>query len=159
MSSLYDALIGRFVRRWYLDPLAGQMEQLSPTQQQSLRRQAVIGWLQTVLLVIVVVQTIFAGLLRALPPDVRASLGFLHRIEWGAYVGIVLILLQDVVGWRERIVLTNRFRMLAWLLSRPRLLTGDSARRLQVVYLIVAILMIGAVLWVRANGFIVTPTR
>jgi hypothetical protein len=159
MSSLYDALIGRFVRRWYLDPLAGQMEALSFTQQQSVRQQAVVGWLQTVLLAIVIVQTIFAGLLRALPPDVRASLGFLHRIEWGAYVGIVLILWQVAVGWNARIGLTNRFRMLAWLLSRPRLLTGDSARRAQVAYLIVVILMLGAVLWVRANGFIVTPTR
>ncbi|MEP7287720.1 MAG: hypothetical protein ABI947_18355 [Chloroflexota bacterium] len=132
---------------------------LMPTQQQSVKQQAVIGWLQTLLLVIVFVQVIFAGLLRALPPDVRVSLAFLHRIEWAAYIGIVLIVAQVIVGWSSAVVLTNRFYLLAWRFSKPRVLTGQSARIVQGCYLLLALAMVAAIVWVRIHGFIVTPTR
>src|SRR4051794_2980662 len=111
-SSVYTSLIGNPVERWYLRPLQG--DRLSPEKLRSVQRQAVIGWLQTLLLLIVVVQSLFAGMLRALPPDVRASLGFLHRIEWGVYLGVLLIVAQVAAGWREQIVLTNRLYLLAW---------------------------------------------
>src|SRR5579871_4882777 len=112
-SPLLDALIWRPVMRWYIRPLEARQSSdklhrdLTPAEWQSVRRQAVIGWLQTVLLVVVFIQVIFAGMLRALPPDVRTTLSFLHRIEWGAYLGIILIVSQVAIGWSGGIVLTN----------------------------------------------------
>src|SRR5689334_2503229 len=156
--SIVDRLIKEPTDRWYLQPIADQVASLTSEQQQSVRRQAFIGWLQTILLVIVIAQSIFAGFLQALPPDLRTSLSFLHRIEWGAYVGILLILAQIATGWSGQIVLTNRYWLLAWRFSRPRLLTGSAARTAQIAYLLLALLMVGAVIWVRIHGFIVTPT-
>ncbi len=132
---------------------------LTPAQQQSVQRQLTIGSLQTILLIIVVLQSIFAGFLRALPPDLRAALAFLHRIEWGAYVGIVLVAVQIIVGWTSRTVLTNRFYLLAWRFGNMRSITGNTARKLQIVYLLLIVVMAGAVIWVRINGFIVQPIR
>src|SRR5882724_2802405 len=60
------------VERWYLQPIADQVGSLPDKQQRSVQLQAVVGWLQTILLIIVIVQSIFAGFLRALPPDLRA---------------------------------------------------------------------------------------
>lgn len=163
-APLIDLLIWRPVSRWYIRPLEAQQSSekvqrdLTSAAWQSVRRQAVIGWLQTVLLVVVFVQLIFAGMLRALPPDVRITLSFLHRIEWGAYLGIALIVAQVAVGWSGQIVLTNRFYLLAWRFSQPKLLTGQQAHTLRIAYIALAIVMIGAVIWVRIHGFIVTPT-
>ncbi len=155
-SKLYTTFIGQPVARWYLHSLDEQG--LTAQQHTSIRRQAIIGWLQTLLLLVVLVQSLFAGLLRALPPDLRVTLSFLHRIEWGAYVGIVLIALQVAAGWAAQIVLTNRFYALAWRLSKPRIVVGAGARRAQIAYLLVIILMVIAIVWVRLNGFIVQPT-
>jgi len=143
--SLIDVLIWRPVAHWYIQLLEAQ--------------QSVIGWLQSVLLAIVIVQVIFAGMLRALPPDIRSALAFLHRIEWGAYAGIILIAAQVAVGWSSQIVLTNRYYLLAWRFSSPKLIVGQRARFLQIAYLALAIVMIGAAVWVRLHGFIVTPTK
>jgi len=159
-SSLIDLLIWRPVARWYIRPLQAQQlsENLRPSELQSVRRQAVIGWLQTLLLIIVFVQVIFDGLLRVLPPDVRTTLSFLHRIEWGAYLGITLVVAQVAVGWSDRIVVTNRFYLLAWRFSPPKLVMGREARACQVAYIGLAVVMVAAVVWVRIHGFIVTPT-
>ena len=94
----------------------------------AVQRQAVIGWLQTVLLVIVLLQVIFAGLLRALPPDLRTSLDFLHRIEWAVYLGIVLICAQVAVGWPSATVLTNRIGLAKYMLNSAALARRDPAR-------------------------------
>ncbi len=158
--SVIDVLIWRPVARWYIQPLEAQQStqsRLSSSDWRIIQRQAVIGWLQTVLLIIVIIQVIFAGMLRALPPDVRTSLAFLHRIEWGAYAGITLIAAQVIIGWSSQIVLTNRFYLLAWRFSTPKLVVGKQARALQLAYLALAIVMIGAIVWVRTHGFIVTP--
>jgi hypothetical protein len=153
--SVLNSLLIQPAERWYLRPLAQQLPTLTPSQQQSVRRQAVIGVLQTALLLIVIVQVVFAGMLRALPPDLRASLGFMHRIEWGAYLGVILILAQVALSWHSGIVLTNRFYLLAWRFGKPRLVMGNTARIAQIGYLILATLIIGAIVWVRINGFIV----
>jgi hypothetical protein len=158
MNGLYQTLIGQFAQRW-LTTLPVPPQPLSADVQLAIRRQAVIGWLQTLLLVVTIIQVMFAGLLRALPPDVRAQLAFLHRIEWAAYVGILLITLQVTSGWSQRIVLTNRFSLLAWFLTKPRLVVGPNARRLQIVYLGVVGIMVAAVIWVRIRGFIVAPRQ
>jgi hypothetical protein len=154
-NKLYTALIREPVDRWYLRDLNWQA--LTPEQRQSVHRQAIIGWLQTLLLAIVLIQVIFAGLLRALPPDLRASLSFLHRIEWGAYLGIALIAAQVAVGWTSRVVLTNRFYAPAWRIGRPQVIAGKAARNMQVVYLILIILIGAAIVWVRLHGFIFQP--
>lgn len=146
------------VERWYLQSLNAQSEALTPQQRQSIHRQAVIGWLQTALLIIVVLQSVFAGFLHVLPPETRSALGFLHRIEWGVYAGIVLIIAQVAVGWVLRLVVTNRFYLLAWRFNKPRVISGKLARRLQIAYLALALLMFGAAIWVRIHGFIFQPT-
>ena len=136
-----------------------QHQPLTPAQQLSVQRQYTIGNLQTILLIMVVLQSIFAGFLRAFPPDLRASLGFLHRIEWGAYVGIVLVAAQIIAGWSSQTVLTNRWYLLAWRFGNRRIMTGNLARKLQVAYLLLIVLIVGAVIWVRVNGFIIQPAR
>jgi hypothetical protein len=158
-NSLYRLLIGQPVERWYLRPVSDDLPTLTPQQQLSVRRQSVVGWLQSVLLVVVVAQSLFAALLRALPPELRNALAFLHRIEWAAYVAIALVVAQVITGWTEQIVLTNRFYLLAWRLGRPRIVSRGIARYLQVAYLIFVGLMIVAVLWVRAHGFLVQPVQ
>ena len=157
-NRIANRLVNYPVEHWYLQPIAEQIAGLSITQQKSVQRQAVIGWLQTILLIIVVAQSVFAGFLRVLPPDLRTSLSFLHRIEWGAYVGILLIVVQVAIGWSSQIVLTNRYGLLAWRFSKPHLLINRPARIGQIAYLALALIMIGAVVWVRIHGFIVTPT-
>ena len=154
-SKLYTALVSQPVDRWYLRDL--DRHALTPEQRHAAHRQAVIGWLQTLLLAVVLIQVIFAGLLRALPPDLRASLAFLHRVEWAAYLGIALIAAQVAVGWTSQIVLTNRVYALAWRIGKPRLIAGKVARNIQVAYLILTILIGGAIVWVRLHGFIVQP--
>ncbi len=154
-KSIVYRLVRGPIERWYLQPIATEVASLTSDQQESVRRQALIGWLQTILLVAVSVQSIFAGFLRALPPDLRTALSFLHRIEWGAYVGILLILAQVVAGWSTQIVLTNRHWLLAWRFSKPRLLMGNAARVAQFAYLLLALLIVSAVIWVRIHGFIV----
>ena len=156
-SRLYRTLIGTPVKRWYLHSLSSELIKLDATQRLAVTRQAVIGWLQTVLLIAVIVQSLFAGVLAALPPDVRASLSFLHRIEWGAYLGMVLIAAQIGYGWTQKLTVTNRYYLLAYRLSKPRLLQGESARRAQIAYFVVILLLAGAILWVNAHGFIVNP--
>ena len=154
-NRLYAAFIGQPVERWYLHNL--DEHGLTTQQCTSIRRQATIGWLQTLLLLVVLVQILFAGLLRALPQDLRVALSFLHRIEWGAYVGIALIALQAAVGWAAQIVLTNRIYALAWRLGKPRIVVGARARRVQISYLLVIVLMVITIVWVRLHGFIVQP--
>jgi hypothetical protein len=112
-NGIANRLVKYPVEHWYLRPIAEQIAAFPIARQQSVRRQAFIGWLQTILLIIVVAQSVFAGFLRVLPPYLRSSLSFLHRIEWGAYVGILLILMQVAVGWSAQIVLTNRYGLLA----------------------------------------------
>jgi hypothetical protein len=158
-NGLYRVLIGQPVERWYLRPVADDIPTLTPRQQLSIRRQSIIGWLQSVLLIVVVAQSLFAGLLRALPPGTRNALAFLHRIEWAAYLAIALVAAYVIAGWTEQIVLTNRFYLLAWRLGRPRIATAKTARYLQVGYLMFAVLMIAAVLWVRVHGFLVQPVQ
>jgi hypothetical protein len=158
IAQVYQTLIGGPVARWYLRPLNTELIRLDAASRDSIRRQAVIGWLQTILLGIAIAQSLFAGVLRALPPDLRASFGFLHRIEWAAYLGIVLIAAQVIVAWKPNSLLTNRFYLLAYRLSRPKLLTGRSARFAQIAYLVLALLIAVAIAWVRAHGFIVQPT-
>lgn len=155
MQHWYKTMIDYPVERWFLRSLDGAL--LNSDEQRSLRHQAVIGWLQTILLIVVLIQVIFAGLLRALPPNLRATLGFLHRIEWGAYLGIGLILAQVAAGWSEKLVLTNRYGILAWRFSRPRLVRGQTARILQLLYVCLVFLITGAIIWVRIHGFIVQP--
>jgi hypothetical protein len=157
-KSIVYRLVNEPIERWYLQPIAAEVMLLTRDQQESVRRQALIGWLQTILLVVVIVQSFFAGFLRALPPDLRIALSFLHRIEWGAYFGILLILAQVLAGWSTQIVLTNRYRLLAWRFSKPRLLLGNAARVVQLAYLLLALLIVGAVIWVRIHGFVVAPT-
>jgi hypothetical protein len=118
-----------------------------------------IGLLQTVVLVVMLVQVAFVGVLRALPPDTRSSLAFLHRIEWGVYAHIVLILAHVAISWPGRALLTNRFALFGWRLGKMRMLTGAVARRAQIAYLVVVVLLVVASLWVRANGFLVQPAR
>jgi hypothetical protein len=144
-------------RSEYLRLLDNQPADLTPQQRESIRRQAQIGRLQTLLLVIVLIQVIFAGLLRALPPDLRAALSFLHRIEWGVYTGIMLIATQVAAGWAARVVFTNRFYALAWRIGGPRLVIGRAARYLQIAYFVLLLLMVGAIMWVRLHGFIIQP--
>ncbi len=117
-------LVRQPVERWYLRPVADETDTLTSQQQLSIRRQAVIGWLQSLLLVVVLAQSLFAGLLRALPPETRNTLAFLHRIEWGAYLAIVLVVAQVMVGWTDQIVLTNRSYLLAWRFGKPRIAPG-----------------------------------
>ncbi|HVO68931.1 MAG TPA: hypothetical protein VMT24_02730, partial [Aggregatilineaceae bacterium] len=145
-------------RRWYLRPLNTELIRLPAAQRVSIARQAVIGWLQTILLVIAIAQSLFAGALHLLPPELRPALSFLHRIEWAAYLGIVLIAAQIVAGWPEQIVVTNRFFLLAYRLSKPRLLFGASARHMLIVYGAIALLIAAAIVWVNAHGFIIQPT-
>ena len=156
---LYQTLIGQPVERWYLRPITAQSSALTARQQLSVRRQSIVGWLQTVLLVVVVAQSLFAGLLRVLPPEARVALAFLHRIEWGAYLAIVLVALQVAAGWADQIVVCNRFYLLAWRFGKPHVVTGKAAHYAQIGYLVFAALMVVAVLWVRAHGFIVQPAR
>jgi hypothetical protein len=158
-SELSDILIRQPVERLYLRHVDAQANALTTEQHASMRQQAIIGWLQTLVLVVVVMQVIFAGLMRVLPPDVRSSLAFLHRIEWGAYLMLVLIAAQIATSAKAGIVLTNRFYLLAWRLSAPRLVVGNQARYLQLAYTGLIILIVIAILWVRARGFLVQPVR
>ncbi len=130
-----------------------------PPQQLSILRQSVIGWLQSMLLLVILAQSLFAGLLRALPPETRSALTFLHRIEWGATLAIVLVVAQVIAGWTDQIVLTNRFYLLAWRFGKLCIATGKPARYLQVSYLAFALLMLAAVVWVRAHGFLIQPAQ
>lgn len=150
----YSNVFERLIARWYLQPLAALWDSLTASQRQNVRRQAWLGLFQTLVLVIAVTQSLFAGVLRALPAETRAALGFLHRIEWGVYAGIVLILAQVIIGWGDQFCLTNRLGLLAWPLGKARLLKGRTARQAQLVYLVLAILMVVEALYVRANGFI-----
>jgi len=156
---LYDRLIMRPVKRYYLNPLADQLAQLSEAEQQAVLDQAVIGWLQTVLLIVAVLQALFAGVLAALPPDLRASLGFLHRIEWAAYAGMLLVGAQAARGYAYHLIVTNRFYALGWRFSRMRIVRDQRVRILTVAYLIVIVVMAIAVLYVRVNGFIFQATQ
>jgi hypothetical protein len=156
LNRLFAALIAEPVDRWYLRHL--ELHGLTAEQHQSVYRQAYVGWLQTLLLAIVLVQGVFAGLLRSLPPDLRASLSFLHRIEWAVYVAIVLIAAQVASGWTCQIVLTNRFYALAWRIGRPRLIAGTAAHAVHLGYLLLIFLLAGAIVWVRLHGFVVQPT-
>jgi hypothetical protein len=156
-GGLFAALIGGPVERSYLRHL--DLNALTDAERIAVRRQAVIGWLQTLLLVVVLIQTAFASVLRALPPDIRTSLAFLHRIEWAAYLGVLLIMAQVSAGWNSRIVLTNRYFLLAWRFSRPRLLRGQQTRLIQALYILIGTLLVGAIVWVRIRGFIFQSTR
>src|SRR5450432_2596404 len=107
-------LVNRMVDRWYIRPLGDELASLTVAQQRAVRRQAVVGWLQTVLLAIAIAQGLFAGVLHNLPPELKLTLSFLHRVEWAVYLGIVLIVAQVAIGWSSQIVLTNRYFLLAW---------------------------------------------
>jgi hypothetical protein len=158
MQGFLDSVIGRPIKRLYLDPLQAEFGALNAEQRQSVFRQALAGWFQTVLLIIMILQSVFAGVLRLLPPDVRDAIAFLHRIEWGVYLAIVLIMLQIQAGWHEKIVLTNHFYLLAWPFGKRRILLGPSARLAQIAYMLIILLLIAAIIWVRARGFLVAPT-
>ena len=154
---LYIALILRPVQRWYLVPLKSEMSELNEQRQRAVIDQAVIGWLQTVLLIIAVLQSLFAGVLAILPPDLRATLGFLHRIEWAVYTGMLLVGLQAARGYAYDLIVTNRFFALGWRLGRMQIVRGNRVRWLALLYAGVIVAMAGAALYVRANGFIVRP--
>jgi hypothetical protein len=156
-SKFVETAIRQPVQRLYLRQIEPQSAILTAEQHTAVRRQAIIGWLQTLVLIVMLFQVIFAGLMRALPPDVRSSLAFLHRIEWGAYTLLVLIAAHIVVSVKSRIVLSNRFYLLAWRLGAPKLVTGSRARYLQLAYTGLMILIIVAILWVRVRGFLVQP--
>lgn len=155
---MYEALILRPVQALYLKPLASHLEAMSESERRAVLDQAVIGWLQTLLLIVVIVQVVFAGLLRFLPPDVRESLSFLHRIEWAAYVGILLVGLQTARGYAYNLIVTNRFYALGWWLSKMRIVRGSRVNTLAAAYIVVIALMVGAILFVRVNGFLVRPS-
>lgn len=155
---LYDRLIIRPVMRWYLLPLGAQFDSLSEADQRAALDQAIIGWLQTLLLIVAVAQSLFAGALAALPPEVRSALGFLHRIEWAAYVGMLLIGVQAVRGFAYNLIVTNRFYALGWRFGKMRLVRGRRIRTLVLIYLLVIVFMAAAVIYVRLNGFIFRPT-
>src|SRR5512140_270265 len=91
----------RWITSWYLRPLGSSFEALTAAQQQAVRRQAVIGLAQTVLLALMLAQVVFTGAMRLLPPETRTALAFLHRIEWAVYLTILLIAAQVIVSWRE----------------------------------------------------------
>jgi hypothetical protein len=117
---------------------------------------------ETGVLLLMLAQIIFAGLLRLLPPDVRAALAFLHRIEWGIYVTIALIAATIGYGWPTGVLVTNRLYLLgwfAWLPRAQRIIRGRPARTVLLCYGLVACALVGALLYVRANGFIVQPVR
>ncbi len=156
---MVETLILRLVQRWYLEPLTAQLALLNEAEQRAALHQAVISWLQTVLLILVIVQILFAGLLRLLPPELRATLGFLHRIEWANYVGILLVGAQTIHGYTANLIITNRFYLLGWRLGRMQIVRGSRARLLMIAYAILIGLLIAAILFVRTNGFIVQPPR
>jgi hypothetical protein len=156
---LYDRLIMRPVQRFYLNPIADQIANLSESEQRAVLDQAVIGWLQTILLVVAIIQALFAGVLAALPQELRAALGFLHRIEWAVYAGMLLVGAQAARGYAYHLILTNRFYALGWRFSKMRIVRDRRVRTLTSVYAIVIILMAIAVLYVRANGFIFQATQ
>lgn len=158
LQTLYDRLILRPVNRWYLVPLGAQFKSLNEVDQHLVLDQAIIGWLQTVLLIITFVQILFAGVLAVLPSDVRTALGFLHRIEWAAYAGILLVGLQAVRGFAYNLILTNRFYALGWRFGRMQIVRGRRVRTLVIIYMLFIGLMAVAVIDVRLNGFIFRPT-
>jgi len=158
IQSLYEKLILTPVERWYLSSLTGQLASMSEADRRAVLDQAAIGWMQTVLLIIAVAQGLFAGVLSILPPDLRAAFGWLHRIEWAAYVGILLVAAQAIRGSAYNLILTNRFSLLGWRLSEMHIVRGRRGRVLTLVYFGVIVLMILAILYVRVNGFIVRPT-
>jgi hypothetical protein len=158
LQTLYDRLILRPVTRWYLIPLGSQFSSFNEFDQHLVLDQAIIGWLQTVLLVVTIAQTLFVGVLVALPPDLRAALSFLHRIEWAAYVGILLVGLQAVRGFAYNLILTNRFYVLGWRFGRMQIVRGRRVRTLVIIYMVIIGFMAVAVFEVRLNGFIFRPT-
>ena len=58
-------------------PPGAAFDSLTRTEQTNIYRQAVVGWLQSLLFIVMVVQSLFAGALRALPPE----LGQLSGLE------------------------------------------------------------------------------
>jgi len=158
LSRVYDRLILRPIQRYYLYPIADQIAALNDADRRAVLDQAVIGWLQTLVLIVAVVQSLFAGVLAALPPDLRAALGFLHRIEWAAYAGMLLIGVQAARGYAYHLLLTNRWYVLGWRVSRMQIVRGSRVRTLTIIYLIAIVLIAIAILYVRLNGFIFQPT-
>ena len=158
LQRLYDRLILRPVTRWYLIPLGTQFQSLPEVDQRAVLDQAIIGWLQTLLLIVTVAQSLFAGVLAALPPDIRSALGFLHRIEWAVYVGMLLIGVQAVRGFAYNLIVTNRFYALGWRFGKMQIVRGSRLRTLVFIYLLAIVFMAAAVIYVRLNGFIFRPT-
>ena len=158
VQNIYEALIMRPVRRWYLKPLGTAFDNLDAPSQRAVIDQAVIGWLQTVLLIVAVCQALFAGILAALPPDLRAALGFLHRIEWAVYVAMLLVGAQAVRGYTFNLIVTNRVYALGWRFGKMKIVRGAPVRTLAIAYAVVIMLLAVAVFYVRMNGFIVRPT-
>jgi len=133
---------------------------MSAPESRTVAFQYTVGKLQTAVIGIVLLQIIFGGLLRLLPPDLRTSLAFLHRIEWGVVALLILILVQFGLGWGPSIVATNRLRAFAVLAWVPRFAVierGSRARVLLSGYAAVALLLVAALLWVREHGFVVQP--
>lgn len=142
-----------------LAQLREQLATLSVEQQQAVIRQALLGFVQTVVLLIMILQIVFTGLLRLFPPELRASLSFLHRIEWAVYVGMVSILMQSILARRTQALFTNHFYLFGWYLGKPRLITGEKIQPVVITYIVFVLIMVAVVWWVRVNGFIVQPTR
>lgn len=157
LQTLYEALIMRPVRRWYLKPLGAAFDNLDTLTQRAVIDQAVIGWLQTLLLIVTVAQALFAGVLAALPPDLRAALGFLHRIEWAVYVAMLLVGAQAVRGYTFNLIVTNRFNALGWRFGAMQIVRGKRVRLLAIVYGVVILLLAAALIFVHMNGFLVRP--
>ncbi|GAB4554466.1 MAG: hypothetical protein OHK0023_24610 [Anaerolineae bacterium] len=116
-----------------------------------------IGILQTIIVVMILIQIIFAGVLRLFPPEVRKQVAFLHRVEWAVYSLIVLIAAHIAISVQSRQVVTNRAFLLGLRLGKERIVTGRAARLVQIAFAIVVIMLIVASLWVRARGFLVQP--
>jgi len=148
----------RPVRRWYLKPLGVAFDDLDAPSQRAVIDQAVIGWLQTVLLIVAIGQALFAGVLAVLPPDLKAALGFLHRIEWAVYVAMLLVGAQAVRGYTFNLILTNRLYALGWRFGKMQIVRGARVRTLSIAYTVFIVLMAVAVIYVRLNGFLVRPT-
>ena len=156
LNRLYDRLILRPVSAIYL-PNSSQLATLDVAERQAVLDQAIIGCVQTLLLIVAVAQALFAGVLAALPPDLRAALAFLHRVKWAVYAGMLLVGAQAARGYAYHLILTNRFNALGWRFGRMKIVRGSQVRTLTIVYLIIIVLMAIALLYVRANGFLVQP--
>lgn len=116
-----------------------------------------IGMLQTIVVAIMLLQVVFAGVLRLFPPEIRGHVAFLHRVEWAVYALIVLIAAHVAFSVQAQQLVTNRAFLLGLRLGKERIVTGRIAHLTQIAFAILVVMLIIASLWVRARGFLVQP--